>query len=62
MSRKEKTQTIVKIVISLIILAVIRSLTCTFTFLPSLVFWLIAEIFLFADGYAVYSMFQGGQA
>lgn len=56
MSRKEKAQTIVKVIISVVILAVVRSITCRFDFMPSLIFWLVAEIFMFADGCAIYNM------
>lgn len=60
MSRTKKLQAVIGIVASFVLLYVIGKLTLADSCMPATVFWVIAEMFLFADGYTVYSMIMTG--
>ena len=56
MSRKEKIQSFIGIFVTIVILVIVGKVVMADDRFPRLIFWLAAEIFLFADGCAVYNM------
>lgn len=56
MSRKEKVQSIIGILVTIVVLIVVGKVVRANERFPQLLFWLAAEIFLFADGCTVYNM------
>lgn len=56
MTKRETIKNIIKVVISLVLLAGFYGFIASQEVVPMLFFWVIAEIFAFADGITVYNI------
>lgn len=56
MSKREKVQSVLGILLTIALVIAIGVAVKRCDFLPGLIFWIVAEIAVFADGYTIYNM------
>lgn len=56
MSVKEKIKSVVGIICTILVVVLVGLIVKNNDFMPGFIFWIVAEIAVFADGIAVYNM------
>lgn len=56
MNTREKIKSVVGIICTMLVVVLVGIIVKNNDFIPAIIFWIVAEIALFADGITVYNM------